>query len=142
MRSLHIDHVDKDKCSACEECVHVCPEDCFEMVDKDGKITAVFSEPDKCTFCGKCLTVCEEKAIVLSDMNSDEIFEVTKPEMCCACESCVKMSKGKGFEMIEKEGKIYAMRHESNLEDNSAYFACPNVAVIRSKKDSKKKTHN
>ncbi len=85
-RRFHIDHVDNDRCTACEECVHICPEDCFEMKDVDGKIVAVFSHPDKCTFCGKCLSVCDDKAIILNDIDNDKYVKVMHPELCEACE--------------------------------------------------------
>ncbi len=129
MRLLHIDHIDEIKCSACEKCVHICPEDCFEITELNGKIIAKFISPEKCTYCGECLVVCEEEAIMLNDIEADKIYEVTKPENCSACESCVQLSKGKGFEMVEKDGKIFAKRLDDNTKNVNSYFACPNIEI-------------
>ncbi len=49
--------IDKDKCSACEECLQSCPYDA--IVIKDGK--AEINE--YCQFCNACLSVCPEGAI-------------------------------------------------------------------------------
>jgi len=56
--------VDDAKCEGCEECVNVCPNEVFKMVD--GK-----SDPyqtAECVFCESCLSVCPTNAIVIKEM--------------------------------------------------------------------------
>ena len=56
--------VDVEKCEGCEECVNVCPNECFQMVD--GK-----SDPyqgAECVFCESCLGVCPTDAITITEM--------------------------------------------------------------------------
>ncbi len=50
-----------DKCTGCEECADVCPEDAIE--GKAGYIHMI--DNDMCEKCGKCMEVCEEDAIVV-----------------------------------------------------------------------------
>ncbi|MCI5148210.1 MAG: 4Fe-4S dicluster domain-containing protein [Candidatus Electrothrix sp. MAN1_4] len=55
--------VDKDKCTACEECVGSCPAGVFEMVDDK-------SDPvneDECLGCETCVEVCEAEAIKVKE---------------------------------------------------------------------------
>lgn len=56
--------VDSAKCEGCEECVNVCPNVVFQMVD--GK-----SDPfqmAECVFCESCLGVCATNAITITEM--------------------------------------------------------------------------
>lgn len=56
--------VDDAKCEGCEECVNVCPNEVFKMVD--GK-----SDPyqtAECVFCESCLSVCPSNAITIKEM--------------------------------------------------------------------------
>lgn len=56
--------VDNDKCTGCEECVNVCPNECFQMVDDK-------SDPyqgSECVFCESCLGVCPGDAITITEM--------------------------------------------------------------------------
>ena len=56
--------VDVEKCEGCEECMNVCPNECFRMVD--GK-----SDPyqgAECVFCESCLGVCPTDAITITEM--------------------------------------------------------------------------
>ena len=56
--------VDAAKCEGCEECVNVCPNEVFKMVE--GK-----SDPyqgAECVFCESCLGVCPTNAITITEM--------------------------------------------------------------------------
>lgn len=56
--------VDAAKCEGCEECVNICPQGVFRMVD--GK-----SDPyqtSECVFCESCLGVCPTTAIEIKEM--------------------------------------------------------------------------
>jgi len=50
--------VDSEKCTDCEECIDVCPENAIKM--KDGKAVI---DPDDCIGCGDCAKVCQSDAI-------------------------------------------------------------------------------
>ncbi|MEX2737559.1 MAG: ferredoxin family protein [Candidatus Wukongarchaeota archaeon] len=51
--------VDYDKCIGAGECVEVCPEDVYELVE--GKTTA--PRIDDCSECCKCVDACPTEAI-------------------------------------------------------------------------------
>ncbi len=56
--------VDTEKCTGCEECVSVCPNEVFQMTD--GK-----SDPHQtgeCVFCESCIGVCPSGAITINEM--------------------------------------------------------------------------
>ncbi|PID77914.1 MAG: ferredoxin [Deltaproteobacteria bacterium] len=55
--------VDSEKCTACEECVDICPVEVFEIVD--GKSNPVNAE--ECVGCESCVEVCSEGAIVVEE---------------------------------------------------------------------------
>jgi len=61
---MYLVAVDAAKCEGCEECVNVCPQGVFRMVD--GK-----SDPyqtAECVFCESCLGVCPPSAITITEM--------------------------------------------------------------------------
>lgn len=61
--------VDFEKCRACGECVRVCPNQAFEMVEEDGKRYVVFSgDPGDCIGCYSCEASCEDGAIQVLDL--------------------------------------------------------------------------
>lgn len=53
--------VDRDKCTACEECISTCPVEAIEMVDGKAKVKA-----DECTDCEACVDACPEQAISMA----------------------------------------------------------------------------
>ncbi len=56
--------IDAAKCEGCEECVNVCPNEVFRMVD--GK-----SDPyqtGECVFCESCTGVCPSSAITITEI--------------------------------------------------------------------------
>jgi len=56
--------VDNDKCTGCEECVSICPNEVFQMTDEK-------SDPyqgAECVFCESCLGVCPSEAITINEM--------------------------------------------------------------------------
>jgi NAD-dependent dihydropyrimidine dehydrogenase PreA subunit len=61
---MYMVNVDKEKCEGCEECVDICPNDVFQMVDEK-------SDPGaggECEYCESCLGVCPSDAIAISEM--------------------------------------------------------------------------
>jgi NAD-dependent dihydropyrimidine dehydrogenase PreA subunit len=61
---MYLVTVDNDKCTGCEECVGICPNEVFQM--NDGK-----SDPyqgAECVFCESCLGVCPGEAITINEM--------------------------------------------------------------------------
>ena len=55
--------VDAEKCDGCEECVGICPNECFEMVDEKSSVIGA-----ECEFCESCLGVCPSEAITITEM--------------------------------------------------------------------------
>lgn len=56
--------VDAGKCEGCEECVDVCPNEVFQMVDDKSD---PYQGPE-CVFCESCLGVCPTDAITINEM--------------------------------------------------------------------------
>jgi len=56
--------VDVPKCEGCEECVNICPQAVFRMVD--GKSDPYQSS--ECVYCESCLGVCPTSAITITEM--------------------------------------------------------------------------
>jgi ferredoxin len=55
---MGIPKIDKNECTACEECVDNCPAEAISMVDDVAVIN-----PEECTECGDCIEVCPAEAI-------------------------------------------------------------------------------
>jgi NAD-dependent dihydropyrimidine dehydrogenase PreA subunit len=61
---MYMVSVNAGKCEGCEECVNVCPQGVFRMVDSK-------SDPyqtGECVFCESCLGVCPTSAITITEM--------------------------------------------------------------------------
>jgi len=54
--------VDVEKCSGCETCVDVCPNEAISMVGGHA-----FIDPEECLECGICFDECPEEAIIEVD---------------------------------------------------------------------------
>ena len=55
--------VDQEKCTACEECVNICPVDVFEIQDEK----SVPVNAGECIGCESCVEVCEQDAITVTE---------------------------------------------------------------------------
>jgi ferredoxin len=56
--------VDNEKCDGCEECVNICPNEVFVLVDEK-------SDPSgggECDFCESCTGVCPTDAITITEL--------------------------------------------------------------------------
>ncbi len=51
--------VDKEKCTACNRCIEVCPVDAIKIMDEKAVIN------DECIECGACVNECPNEAISL-----------------------------------------------------------------------------
>jgi NAD-dependent dihydropyrimidine dehydrogenase PreA subunit len=55
--------VDQEKCTACGECVEICPVDVYEMQDEK----SVPVNAEECIGCESCVEVCEQGAITVTE---------------------------------------------------------------------------
>jgi NAD-dependent dihydropyrimidine dehydrogenase PreA subunit len=63
---MFVVEIEKTKCEGCGDCVDICPSDCFEIVDENGKKIAIFSAlPDDCIGCMACEGACPEGSITV-----------------------------------------------------------------------------
>ena len=58
--------IDEEKCTACGECLEVCPVDSIDIVDEVAQVD------DTCTLCGLCVDVCDYEAIALPEVQTAE----------------------------------------------------------------------
>ncbi|RKQ64081.1 4Fe-4S dicluster protein [Thermovibrio guaymasensis] len=53
-----------EKCTGCSECVEVCPQNCIELKEVEGKKVAVITKLELCIGDGFCKIVCPEDAFL------------------------------------------------------------------------------
>ena len=56
--------VDKDKCTGCEECINICPQEVFDLVDGKSEPTRA----DECVDCQSCVEACPEGAVTVNEI--------------------------------------------------------------------------
>ena len=56
--------INHEKCNGCGECVNVCPQNCIELSEKNGKKVAVITSIELCIGDGFCKIVCPENAFL------------------------------------------------------------------------------
>ncbi len=127
MRCFEINHVEKDKCTACENCIKLCPSDCYEMKHDNDNVYVEFTNPSNCSFCGKCIYNCPGDAIILKELDHTK-FEIDR-SLCGACEKCIQISGDQGVELVEEDGKVFAKITDHTKFDKKTGFYCPNQAI-------------
>jgi NAD-dependent dihydropyrimidine dehydrogenase PreA subunit len=60
-RTMRNVKIDMERCTNCRECIEVCPEEVFQLVN--GIPAHVFKE--KCIECDLCINICPEGAIYI-----------------------------------------------------------------------------
>ncbi len=64
--------VEPDACTACGDCLTVCPYDAIHMVEEGDRHYATISAAN-CKGCGGCVPICPENAIDLLGYTDDEV---------------------------------------------------------------------
>ena len=67
--------VDEERCSACLNCLEVCPFSAIDTVEKDGRLVARVQQ-SLCTGCGNCASTCRVRAIEVSGFKDDQIYVI------------------------------------------------------------------
>jgi NAD-dependent dihydropyrimidine dehydrogenase PreA subunit len=62
-RTMRHVKIDAEKCTNCRECVEVCPQEVYEMVN--GFPAHVHN--DRCVECDLCVNICPEDAIMVME---------------------------------------------------------------------------
>lgn len=58
-----------DDCSACGDCVTICPSQCLDLKSKnEDELIKLEINVQACTFCGLCSDVCTPKVLELTDL--------------------------------------------------------------------------
>ena len=70
-------NVNKDLCSGCRICEHLCPYNAIEIKEEEEKVTAHIIEA-LCKGCGVCGTACPTKAITSGHFTTEEIMAQVK----------------------------------------------------------------
>ncbi len=66
---MYVITIDIDKCKACGDCVDVCPNVIFSIVEDGGKKYAMVSgDPDECIGCLSCESTCAEGAVTVTEL--------------------------------------------------------------------------
>ncbi len=104
--------VDEDKCTACEDCVDVCPKALFEV------------HP-----------VSHQLWVACKNLQFGDTAEIECEVACNACERCVKDSP---VDLIEIKDNLAVINYKFNeLADKAAIERCPTGAIVWITPDSK-----
>ena len=83
-------HVDHSKCMGCGACVHVCPADAIDLLDRASERVVRFTRQD-CIYCASCADVCPSQAVAL-DYREKPWFrhrEASRSEATLTLETCL-----------------------------------------------------
>jgi len=61
MSTLPLPQISTERCTGCERCVDICPQQA--LVQSDGKAMLIY--PERCTYCTLCEDICPTQAIAL-----------------------------------------------------------------------------
>jgi len=61
---MYVITIDEKKCTACGECVNICPNEIYE---REGERVVVGNTAD-CSNCQSCVSVCEPQAITITEV--------------------------------------------------------------------------
>ncbi|MFX1513957.1 MAG: DNA-directed RNA polymerase subunit D [Promethearchaeota archaeon] len=96
--------IDQEACTACEECVEICPRNVFKA-SNNKKEKIILTDVLNCMFCEQCIENCPENAITVTDNARDFIFQLestgTLPARQILIES-LKILQSKAQELYHK----------------------------------------